>query len=726
MRTAWALIVMPRSRSRSMASSTCACISRAVSAPVISSRRSESVDLPWSICAMIAKLRMCLLSMKKKGREEARKHKTSLKADLTIGIFRLASYNEKESARIRNSIMAVSRILLTAALAGAVLLTLTGCPSQQAAKPVSGKAMAPALTGGTEAKNAEQNTNGVAPSVHASSRDQRIIAGVEDQYHAGLDAYQQGDLSGAKRHFDQAVDQLLMCRVNLRTDPALRAEFDRIVDSVDTLEMDALKQGNGLTESEPSPVDVANNVTFPVNPAIEAEAEAELKTTRSDLPLVMNDYVASYINFFENTKRGHDTIVASLERGGRYKAMIDSVLKKAGLPLDLYYQAVAESGFNPTAVNRSSGAGGMWQFMPYGNYGLVHDAWVDQRFDPVLSTEAYARLIKADYDQLGDWYLAMAAYDWGAGNVQRAVEKTGYADFWELYKRHNLPSETQNYVPEILAAIIIANNPHQYGFDDVALDPPVLTDTVTVNYSVDLRLVSDLVGAPVDEIEALNPSLLRGVTPPDEPFDLHLPAGTSTLFDQRIAMIPEDKRNSWRYHTVVTGDTLDSVAREYRVPVSDLAAANRLNPESSADESLAGLQALVVPVRPEAAPSAHARLYRVRPGDTLVTIADRFGVSIAQLRRWNGISSGTRVEPGRRLHIAEPASRIRTAVSRRRSPGKRSVASAAGRSSDRSSSASRSRSPAQTDPKTSRRKSGSRTGSKGEKGSALHAGTAAQ
>ena len=124
-----------------------------------------------------------------------------------------------------------------------------------------------------------------------------------------------------------------------------------------------------------------------------------------------------------------------------------------------------------------------------------------------------------------------------------------------------LPGETQNYVPEILAAIIIANHPAQYGFDDLTPDPPVLTDTVTVNYSVDLRLVSDLVGAPVDEIEALNPSLLHRVTPPDTAFDLHLPAGTADLFNKRIDLIPEDKRNAWRYHTVVAGDTLETVAR---------------------------------------------------------------------------------------------------------------------------------------------------------------------
>ena len=185
----------------------------------------------------------------------------------------------------------------------------------------------------------------------------------------------------------------------------------------------------------------------------------------------------------------------------------------------------------------------------------------------------------------------------------------------------------------------------------MTLDPPVLTDTVTINYSIDLRLVSDLVGAPVDEIEALNPSLLRMVTPPDGPFDLHLPAGTATLFDQRVALIPEARRNSWRYHPVVAGDTLASVAEEYRVSAAELAAANQLE----AGDSIAGVEALVVPVPPAAEPSAHTRLYTVRRGDTLVTIADRFGVSLSQLRRWNAIPSGIRVIPGRRLRVAEPA-----------------------------------------------------------------------
>jgi membrane-bound lytic murein transglycosylase D len=315
---------------------------------------------------------------------------------------------------------------------------------------------------------------------------------------------------------------------------------------------------------------------------------------------------------------------------------------------------VAESGFQPRAVNGRSRAGGMWQFMPSGDYGLKRTGTMDERFDPEKSTRAYARYMKFLYNQLGDWYLAMAAYDHGAGNIQRAVQRTGYADFWELYRRHELPSETQNYVPEILAAIIIANNPHQYGFDDITLDPPVITDTVPLNYAVDLRLVSDLIDVPVDELQALNPSLLRLTTPADTEFDLHLPPGTALTYQRKIDLIAESHRDSWRYHTVVADDTLASVARSYHVSVADLADANQLDENAS----LEGVQGLVVPVPRVEASVSRGMFYTARRGDTLVSIADRFGVSLTQLRRWNDLS-GTRVAPGRRLRVTEPVRVVR-------------------------------------------------------------------
>ncbi len=220
-----------------------------------------------------------------------------------------------------------------------------------------------------------------------------------------------------------------------------------------------------------------------------------MKTTQSDFPLVVNDYVAGFINYFSNSQAGHAHLLRSLERAGKYKDMISKVLREEGVPQDLIYLAVAESGFQPQALNAKSGAGGMWQFMPTGAYGLARNGWVDERFDPEKSSRAYAKYIKSLYDQFGDWYLAMAAYDWGPGYVQRSVMRTGYADYWELYRRNALPQETKNYVPGIIAAIIMAKNPKQYGLEGLVPDPPVVSDTVTVGYSVDLRLVADVTDA---------------------------------------------------------------------------------------------------------------------------------------------------------------------------------------------------------------------------------------
>ena len=539
-----------------------------------------------------------------------------------------------------------------------LVLPLAGCPSDQnnASAMPPPQAMAPALP----PKPAPQAAAPAPPPLNAAQLKARaLIAQVDAAYSRGEADYRKGMLVEAKTEFDRAVDLMLASGIDIKANPQLQDEFDRIVDQVNALEMEALKQGNGFVPKEEiTPAEAASDITFAADPNLVARAQAELATTKSDLPLMVNEYVASFINFFAYTQKGHNTLLHSFQRSGRYKAMIQRVMADEGVPQDLIYLAVAESGFQPQAVNRKSRAGGMWQFMPHGNYGLARTDYVDERFDPEKSTRAYARYMKYLYDQLGDWYLAMASYDWGAGNVQRAVQKTGYADFWELYRRNELPGETRNYVPEILAAIIIANHPTQYGFDEVTLDPPLLTDTVTIDYSIDLRLVSDLVGAPVDEIEALNPSLLRMVTPPDSPFDLHLPAGTATLFAQRAALIPEARRATWRYHAVVAGDTLESVAQEYRVPVSELASVNQL----SAGASVSGVEALVVPTVPVAAPTVHTRLYVARRGDTLVTIADRFGVSLSELRRWNGIPAGTHVDAGRRLHVAEPAAMTHTAT----------------------------------------------------------------
>ena len=538
----------------------------------------------------------------------------------------------------------------------APLMLLMGCPQEQSAKPgnVPAQATAPALPKYSAAPALPTKAAAPAlPSVESAAKAQKtqqLIARAEQAYRSGVSNYTAGRLDAARMDFDSAVDMMLTSGMDLKNDPTLADEFDHLVNAVNSLELAALKQGNGLSPAiEAAPLDAANDVTFPANAELTAKLNAELKTTQSDFPLVVNNYVAGFISYFSNSPGGHAHLLRSLERAGKYKEMISKNLRDAGVPQDLIYLAVAESGFQPQALNARSGAGGMWQFMPTSAYGLTRNGWFDERFDPEKSSKAYARYMKMLYDQFGDWYLAMAAYDWGPGNVQRAVMKTGYADFWELYRRNALPAETKNYVPGIIAAIIMAKNPQQYGLDSLVPDAAVVSDTVTVEYAITLPLVADLTGASLPEIVGLNPSLLRMTTPGDIPFDLHLPVGTKDMFADRLKQIPEDKRGSWRFHVVKPGESLDGIALALHSHPPAIAEANGLAAGDSVDTG----DELVVPVVLSASNGVHPQRYTAKRGDTLVTVADRFNVSVEELRRWNHLS-GNALKQGHTLYVAEP------------------------------------------------------------------------
>ena len=538
----------------------------------------------------------------------------------------------------------------------ALLPMLAGCPKDTpgAAGKVPAQATAPVISPGS-AGVAKQTGPPKSPAEQAaedaakSARVQQLINRAEAAYRSGVDNYGAGHLDAARVDFDSAVDLMLTSGMDIKADPQLADEFDHLLNAVNSLEMTALKQGNGFSPAiEAAPLDAADEVTFPANAALTAKVAAELKTTQSDFPLVVNDYVAGFISYFTNSPTGHAHLIRSLERAGKYKDMIAKDLRDQGLPQDLIYLAVAESGFQPQVVNAHSGAGGMWQFMPFqGAYGLARNGYFDERFDPEKSSIAYAKYMKTLYNQFGDWYLAMAAYNWGPGNVQRSVMRTGYADFWELYRRNVLPEATKNYVPGIIAAIIMAKNPEQYGLDKLVPDAPVVSDTVTVDYAVDLRLVADVTDSSLSEIVALNPSLLRMTTPHDVPFDLHIPVGTSDVFTSRMKEVPEEKRSSWRFHVVRSGESLDGIAIALHAHPHDIAEANDLNPDGEVEAG----DELVIPIN--SAPGRRLAHYVVRRGDTLITVADRFGVSVEDLRRWNRLSTNV-VKPGRSLAVTEP------------------------------------------------------------------------
>ncbi len=537
------------------------------------------------------------------------------------------------------------------------LVAVSGPPDQQKQKP-TGAAAAERQTNDLQSKPQVPQALQVDPVAD-------LIARVEKEYQSGQANYRAGHLEAAKQNFDSAFNLLLGSGFDLRSDvhsdhpsdERLERELDRILDGINGLELAALQQGDGFAEqkSEPAPIDEANEITPAVDENIKAKAEAEIKSTHSDLPLVMTDQVAGYINYFSS--RGRGTLEHALARSGRYEDMIRRTLQEEGVPQELIYLAQAESGFHPLAVSRA-GARGMWQFMGSRakGYGLERSWWVDDRQDPEKATRAAAHHLKDLYNQFGDWYLAMAAYNSGPGTVQSAVKRTGYADFWELYRRNVLPKETRNYVPIIVAVTIMAKNPAQYGLETVVKEKPVPYDTVKIDYPIDLRLAAECVDATTSDLLDLNPSLLRLTTPKNREFELHLPAGTADKFQTAVASIPADKRVWWRYHKVQSGETLVAIARTYHTTSKAIAEANDLN-----DDSLEPESRLIIPIAPgkqsDTSTYAHATThYKVRKGDTVESVAENFGVSAKMLRGWNHLK-GSSLAGRKVLYLHLPVTR---------------------------------------------------------------------
>jgi len=513
-------------------------------------------------------------------------------------------------------------------------------PSQGAPPKIAAKAVDPPHSS-SQAEPVQSNTIPAAQAKPDPVAD--LIPEVEKEYQAGQKNQLAGNFNAAKANFDRALTLLSMPAPDHR----LQEESAKIQTAITELEIQTSKETETAApeqKSEPAPIDEANEVTYPVDPNIKAKAAAEVKATHSDLPLMLTDPVASYINYFST--RGRGTLEHALVRSGRYQEMIQGILRQEGVPQDLIYLAQAESGFHPLALSRA-GARGIWQFMALraSGYGLERNMWVDERQDPEKATRAAAHHLRDLYNQFGDWYLAMAAYNSGPGTVQSAVKRTGYADFWELYRRNALPKETRNYVPIILAETIMAKNPGQYGLEDLVQDKPVPYDTVKVDYAVDLRLVAECVDAPPATLEDLNPSLLRMVTPKNQEFTLRLPMGSKYQYLNAINAIPKEMRLWWRYHTVAPGDTLSSLARSYHTTPRAISQVNGLVDS----EGLETETKLIIPVAPGKHPfgegvqsyAKHVTVYKVRKGDTVQSVADNFGVSTTVVKRWNHLKGNS-------------------------------------------------------------------------------------
>jgi membrane-bound lytic murein transglycosylase D len=403
-----------------------------------------------------------------------------------------------------------------------------------------------------------------------------LIQQAEETFKRGRQFYQDRDFTQARDAFDGAIDLMLRASENPTSRELFETRLEDMVDNISHLDLSGM--GAGAVDTEPrfdkAPLDDIVQMTFPVDPKMKARVATEVGSTVSALPLVVNDVVLGYINYFNG--RGRKTIEMGIERSGKYRAMISRILAEEGVPQELVHLAQAESGFLPRAVSRAA-AEGMWQFVKFrGNqYGLMQTASSDDRLDPEKATRAAARHLHDLYKEFNDWYLAIAAYNCGPGAVERAVERTGYADFWELRARHALPAETANYVPIILAMTIMSKNAHEYGLDQVQYDPAVEYDTVTIESPTNLALVSDLADAPITQLQQLNPALLRAMIPAG--FALRVPKGSGAGLTATLEQIPADRRPSWRIHRVQSGETLAEIAREFRSSSSAIATANRLS-----------------------------------------------------------------------------------------------------------------------------------------------------
>ena len=373
---------------------------------------------------------------------------------------------------------------------------------------------------------------------------------------------------------------------------------------------------------------------------------------RYEIPLETNRAVEWWIDRFRGEL--HDRFATYLRRAGRYGPMIRTRLREAGLPEDLVYKALIESGMNPDAYSRAR-AVGLWQFMSFTarKYGLEVSYWVDERRDPVAATGAAIRYLTDLYDEFGSWYLAAAAYNAGEGRVRWSISRAGTDDYWDLVEHRVLPRETRNHVPKIIAAALIARDPGANGFGDVEPAEPMRYDVVTVPDATSLDVIARAAGTTEARIRRLNPKFRRHVTPPGREARVRVPPGKAEAFRTSYAKIPADERVTWLVHRVTRGQTLSGIASRYGTSVRAIRASN----DGVSPRRLQIGQRLVVPRsgRPgdgeldRARPTGPTTVV-VRRGDTLWDIARRHRVSTRQLMAWNGLSS-SRIQPGDRLQV---------------------------------------------------------------------------
>jgi len=490
------------------------------------------------------------------------------------------------------------------------------------------------------------------------------LADLEDTYRSALSLVADNRLAEAEDHLFLLQDQTTL---PLPADSDSNYVAHRI-----SLERRALLLGVILAEQtafnhQPSQVDSLLTVGYArlqhagLPDSLIPATGVTLSQINADLMKVDNKAVRRWEDYF--TGRGRKSFQTWLDRKAGADSLISSILAEAGLPRELIYLSMIESGFSPRAVSSAS-AVGPWQFMAgtAKDYKLRRSWWLDERRDLEMSTRAAARYLVDLHRQFNDWALVLAAYNTGGGRVARKIRQHGHDNFWEM----GLPSQTTAYVPKFIAAAHIGEHPESYGFRIGNL-PSLSYDVLPVDDATDLALIARCAGVETATVKTLNPALLRGASPPDmKNYPVRVPRGTGAKARRALERVPKDKRLTWRRHKVQRGETLGGIARSYGTSVKDVA---RLNKLKNIHRIRPGDQ-LLIPMPAELASKARRRAaekghyvppagyervsYKVKSGDTLGGIARKLGVSLTHLRKVNNIHHSSFIRPGQRIYAYRP------------------------------------------------------------------------
>ena len=484
-----------------------------------------------------------------------------------------------------------------------------------------------------------------------------LIQRATSRFEEGESLFEAGLLQDGRAHFQDALDSLKNSEFEFFLNPHLEKAYYDLLRNIQETEIqvwiDPSRIQSPLVSTPLDEIADLNLFAVQVDPHLREKVSQDLLEARFDIPVALNDYVLRFLNYYQT--RGRKVMEEGIRRSGKHMLLFRKIFQEEGVPESMIYMAHVESNFKPSAYSRA-GARGIWQFMVGTGriYGLKRDWWIDERADIVRSTRAAARHLKDLYEELSDWNLVMASYNAGIRRIQRNQRRYGPIDYWTMVKRRLLPRETRNFVPSILAAMIVYQNPELYGFH-VEPDDPIEFETVPVTDQVALDVIGQEINVPLGELMGLNPELRRAITPFDYAgYELKVPLGKGDLLRERLAALPPEKKVQFRHHKVRRGETLSIIAEGYSASIQAIAQVNRIRNIHRLREG----QDLMIPLSGTFSGVGFSQTIRqgpdnyvVRRGDSLSRIASMYGVRVSELLRWNSLKASGVIYPGQTIRI---------------------------------------------------------------------------